>query len=462
MLPLLRHPLDLAYLAGLAAASPYWLLKGKARRKVLSALRDRTARDLPPPSPDRHTDRVTVLIHAVSLGEINATRSLVDQLLRSRDDLHLIISATTAAGYARARELYDGNPRLSVARYPLDLTASVERFLDHVRPSLVVLMELELWPNFLRVCNRRSIPVVLVNGRLTAHSLRRYRLILPLSRAMFRSLSALCTQDDLYRSRFLELGVDADKVLITGSMKFDTAAIEPDAKLMGDLRRTFRLSPDEQVLVAGSTGPGEEQLLLDVYSRLLPQHPRLRLLLVPRKPERFDEVAALIEGAGLPLLRRSRHSPDVPTVTSPIALLDSLGELRAAYALASVVVVGRTLLDQGPAQHGSDMIEPAALGKPVLVGPFTQNFADPMHLLRQHDAIKELRPANLDELPAKLTAELHRLLTNPAEALALGQRAADTVRQGQGATARNVAAILSLLPAMPTATRPSSLAHISR
>jgi 3-deoxy-D-manno-octulosonic-acid transferase len=444
LLPFPRHPLDLIYLGGLIGSSPYWLLKGSARAKVLSALRDRTARGLVTSSTEVGAGP-TVLIHAVSLGEINATRTLVEELLKRQPGLNLVVSATTVAGYGRAMELYGNKPRLTVARYPLDFTASVSRFLEHYMPDLVVLMELELWPNFLRLCRRSDIPVVLVNGRLTGHSLRRYKLIGPVARRMFASLSRLCVQDELYRERFLQVGARPQDTLVTGSMKFDTAAIAPSAELTCEIRTSFSLGEQEPVLVAGSTGPGEEELIVGVYRELLKRHPALRLLVVPRKPERFDDVAGLLEGLGCKVIRRSKGIAEARGEGEPaVLLLDTLGELRSAYALGTVVVVGRTLLDLGPAQHGSDMIEPAALGKPVIVGRYTQNFADPMHLLKQHKAIIQIK-AEGEPLAGELAQRLDDLLSRPEEARAMGERAVATCRLGVGATGRHAEVILFLL-----------------
>lgn len=430
------HPLDLAYWAGVALASPYWLLKGKARRKVLGALRDRRALGLLPPAGDKRSP--TVLLHAVSLGEINATRTLVDELLARRPDLRLVVTATTAAGFARATELYGSHPRISVDRYPLDFTPALTRFLDHYRPDVVVLMELELWPNFLRLCRRRALPVFLVNGRLTGHSLRRYRLIAPISRRMLRSLALLCVQDDTYRTRFVEAGADDARVVVTGTMKFDTAALSTDPAKVAALAASLGLADHEPLLLAASSGPGEEAIALRVYRELLKDHPALRLAVVPRKPERFDEVAALITAQGFPLVRRS--NPDLAATTAPVLLGDTLGELRLFYARCSIAFVGRSLVDLGPKQHGSDMIESAALGKPTIVGPFTGNFADAMHLLKRHNAVVIAR----DE-PDLLT-HLRRLLAHPEEAQALATRAAQVVTQGRGATTRHADRILNHLP----------------
>lgn len=462
------HLLDAAYFAGLVLASPYWLLKPSARKKVLLALRDRMGSPPPSPPPSSPTSPpapfhnstvapsptatpahgrrpVTVLIHSVSLGEINATRSLVEELLARQSDLRIVVTSTTTTGFARAQEVYGAHPRITVDRYPLDLTHAVARLLDRHRPDAVVLMELELWPNFLRICRRRDTPVLVVNGRLTTHSLSRYRLIGPLARSMMRSLTLVCAQDDTYRQRFVAVGADPARVVVTGNMKFDTAQFSVPPEKVEALRVALGLSPGEALLVCGSTGPGEEELLLRVYRTLLNEHPGLRLALVPRKPERFDEVAALVESHNFPLLRRSQTLPTSvsppPDTARPVLLGDTLGELRHFYALATVVFVGRSLVDLGPRQHGSDMIEPAALARPVIVGPHTHNFADAMHLLRAHRAVVEVGTET------GLTNEVHALLADAAARDRLGEAARQTVLEGRGATTRHADRILNLLPA---------------
>lgn len=440
-LPVFRW-IDCVYLGGLALSSPYWLVSRQARAKVLSAFRERI-----PPSPAPSCDDSPagdpcggILIHAVSLGEINATRSLVAELRRRRNDLPVVVSATTAAGFDRARSLYATPPQrgLHVTRFPLDFSWAVTRFLRRYRPQVVVLMELELWPNFLHACDQLSIPVVLVNGRLTQHSLRRYRCIAPVARRMLRRVHLLCVQDETYRRRFIEAGAPPDRVLVTGSMKFDTAQLTVAADDLHRFQREIGLpphpGPPSPLWVCGSTGPGEEDACLNAFLRLRQRHPTLRLAIVPRKPERFDEVAQLIaQRTGHAPVRRSARTPGPD---DRVLLGDTLGELRLFYAAADVVFVGRSLVDLGPKQHGSDMLEAAALGKPVVVGPFTGNFADAMQRLREADAVVEV--ASADELHDRV---LH-LLDHPDQAAAMGTRAADAVRRGQGATALHADHIL--------------------
>lgn len=448
---------DIAYGLGVGVSAPYWLIKPSARRKVLTALRNRMGHV--PTGVQRDTARPAVMIHAVSVGELNASRALVEGLLGARPDLQVIISTTTDTGYERAQQLYGGQADRIVIRYPLDFSRAVSRLLDALKPDVVVLMELEVWPNFLRGCRQRGIPVVLANGRLTTSSYTRYRWIKPVAAAMFRRLAQICVQDEIYAQRFVDLGADPKRVQIIGTMKFDTAEVAQRVAGDDDLAAAVGLFPGaEPIWVCGSTGPGEEEMILQVYRQLLARHSRLRLAIVPRKPERFDEVARLIELAKFRVVRRSAMvpTPDNPSPRlppglgdgplPPVVLGDTMGELRKFYSLADVVFVGRSLANLGPSQHGSDMIEAAALGRPVIVGPWTTNFAEAMNRLRGMDAIMEVVDAQTLEQTVSV------LLFSPEQALAMGRRAQAVVIKEKGATARHVAVVLKELQARQATT----------
>lgn len=489
---------DLAYGTLLVAASPVLWMRPDLRAKLARARRQRNG-DV----PVRQGDGRCVLIHAVSVGEVNATREMVVQLLaagetgsewegshprgpseqnvRNEDGraLHVVISVTTDAGFERAKQLFaeqQATGRVSVVRYPLDFSKYVRRFLDRLRPDVAVLMELEVWPNFVRECRRRGVPVVLVNGRLTDGSYRKYRWIRPLVRPMYAALSEVCAQEETYARRFIDLGVPRDRVKVTGTMKFDAAQVGERAEGDEALARELGLKPralggEEPVLVCGSTGPGEEALLLEAHSKLRQRHERLCLVVVPRKPERFEEVARAMGRAG-EVFRRSKtpasHSDAATGILRPtlvrseeaaelhsganeqrgsenassLILGDTIGELRKFYSLADVVVVGRTFVDLGEKQHGSDMIEPAALGKPIVVGPYTGNFAEPMRALLAADAIRQIEQAPSKHTPAamvdQLVGRLDGWLRDPASAAAIGQRAREVVLANRGATGRHV------------------------
>jgi 3-deoxy-D-manno-octulosonic-acid transferase len=261
---------------------------------------------------------------------------------------------------------------------------------------------------------------------------------------MFARLADVCAQDETYAKRFIELGAPPERVRVTGTMKFDTAQVADRIEGSEELARLVGLDPGrERVWVCGSTGPGEEAALLEIYRDLLVAHPGLRLVIVPRKPERFDEAAEEIAAARFRVRRRSgRPHPEQFAVSGDapeVVLGDTMGELRKFYSVADVVFVGRTLVDLGARQRGSDMIEPAALAKPVIVGRFTHNFADAMRRFVEADAIRVVGDA------AGLGNAVAEVLASPERAAEMGRRAQDVVRREQGATARHVEVILGQL-----------------
>ncbi len=437
---------DVAYGLVGGLASPFWLAKPSARRKVLGALHQRmghvNGRDLSKPA---------LMVHAVSLGEVNATVALLEMLRKQRPDLHLIVSVTTETGLAQATKLYGDWPDLTVIRYPLDFTTAVRRMLDTLRPTAVALMELELWPNFIGQCEARGIPVVLINGRMTPGSFQRYRMARWLVGSMFARLRRVCVQDEANARRFGELGVRPEALSVTGTMKFDTAQVADHVEGQEQLAADLGLQPGkERIWVCGSTGPGEEEIILRIFQRMRNQFHDLRLVIVPRKPERFDEVAKLIVQHEFSLLRRSFASrgplPNPPPEyrgrgdgAAAVILGDTMGELRKFYAIADVVFVGRSLVDPGEKQRGSDMIEPAALAKPIVVGKYTDNFAQAMERLTEKNAI-EIAEDEMD-----LEQRIVKLLNEPSTASAMAASARQVVVAQQGATARHVDMILQCL-----------------
>ncbi len=351
-------------------------------------------------------DRPRIWIHAVSLGEINATPLLVEKLEARLPDYDVVISTTTDTGFARACKLYG---RQRVFRFPLDFSWVVDRVLARVQPSLIVLVELEVWHNLVRTATAKGIPVVVVNGRLTERSRRRFGRLGRWVRPMFADLAWVGAQDGPIAARFMELGVPPGRVEITGSVKWDTTTVADTVDGAGALAAALGIDAAVPLWVCGSTGPGEEAIILDAYGRLVEAGTAIRLAIIPRKPERFDEVDALIRSRGYPCIRRSRHADDCAARSSdaagitwqsartevrgslkeepsgwPIILGDTMGELRKFYSLARVVFVGRSLVTLG----GSDPMEAAALAKPIIVGPHMDNFAGPVAALADAGAVR--------------------------------------------------------------------------
>ncbi|MFP4104936.1 MAG: 3-deoxy-D-manno-octulosonic acid transferase [Phycisphaerae bacterium] len=433
--------LDVAYGAGMIALSPMiaWRMIRHGRYREDVGQRFGSA-------PLRHGLQPTIWVHGVSLGEINAARTLVDELHSQLPDYRVVVSTTTETGMEAARKHFAEDHL--VFRWPLDFTVSVGRALDRIRPAMVVTLEGEVWPNFLAACNKRNVPAVVVNARISRDKgYPRYKKLGPLARRLFNRLTAIGCQTEGYAELFAKLGVDESKLHVTGMLKFDTAVVADRIDGQDELAAAVGITEKDALIVAGGTGPDEERRLLDVYRKVKEAHADAKLAIVPRKPERFDEVARIIADAGFHLIRRSEH-PDRSTPESSdeaVILGDTMGELRKFYSLSTVAFVGRSLVPMG----GSDMIEAAGLGKPTCFGPHTFNFpqADEM---TEHGCV---RVADADELAALLT----RWLAEPDKAAAAGREARDFVADRKGATKRNVAMICRILDRVP-AVRDGSIA----
>ena len=428
--------LDVIYAVALLVLSPWWLYRMIRHGRYCDGLGERFGA-----SPIRYGLQPVIRLHGVSLGEVNGLASVVRELHAQLPDYRLVISTSTDTGMGAARRLFA--PTHTVLRWPLDFTLVVRRAINRVRPDLVVLMEGDIWPNFLTACNRRKIPVVVVNGRMSPDKgYPGYKKLGPLAGMLFNRLTAIGVQNEAYADCFRKLGTQSDKIRVTGMLKFDTVEVADNLPGQDDLAGALGIDPADRLIVAGGTGPGEEKMLLDIFAKLQAdgKHPAARLAIVPRKPERFGEVAKLIAGGGLPLIRRSEQ-PDGSNADAPknaIILGDTMGELRKFYALASCVFVGRSLVPMG----GSDMIEAAALGKPTAFGPHTFNFPQADDLAANGCA----RVASPDELTDKLKS----WLTDPAAADRAGKDAQQYVITRQGAARRNVEMICGVLNRVPS------------
>jgi len=401
--------LDAIYGVVAVATAPWWM------RKARGGWRERFGRVAPLPAPAGSKPRL--LLHTVSVGETNLVRPLVDLLV---NDVDVVVSATTDTGLARAKELYGG--KCHVKRFPLDASWSVRRFLDAVRPNAVALAELELWPNFEAQCVARGIPVCVVNGRLSARSFKRYRLGRWYIGGCFERLAFAAVQDEAYRGRFVEMGVPAERCIVAGTMKWDAAHVGTCVPGSEELAREMGIDRTRPLVVAGSTAPEEHALLHAACPA------GVQLLCAPRRPEWFDDAAAAL-GSGC--VRRSRGGGGAGTDRF---LLDTIGELRKAYALADVVVVGRSFGEL----YGSDPMEPAALGKPVVIGPSVSDFAATVDAMKVDGAIVQTTREGL-------AGELRGLMDDPARRAALGEKARECVLRHQGATAKHHRLIMSML-----------------
>jgi len=376
-------------------------------------------------------------LHAVSVGEVNAAKTLVTEFEKRFPDFEIVISTTTDTGFARAGSLFGA--RWTVFYFPFDFSPVMRKAFRQLDPALCLLMELEAWPNFIDVAHRHSVPVVVVNGRISDRSFVRYRRFRRLVRGFFAKIDLVLAQTQEYANRFRALGCPAERVVVTSSLKYDTAQVTDRVEGADSLGSQLNLS-NARLWVAGGTGDDEEKIILDVYQWLKedPSFADLRLAVVPRKPERFDEVAQLIEQMGLPLVRYS-HIKSTPgggvCDNNAVILGDTMGDLRKFYSLATVVFVGRTLVPMG----GSDMMEAAALGKCTIFGPHTFNFRQTVEALLADQGAIEVVDA--DDLRVVLT----RCLAEPAYAETIARRGRQVIRKNQGATARTLDHIARLL-----------------
>jgi len=371
-----------------------------------------------------------VWVHAVSVGEVQACAPLVTALYRRHPDLPLTVTTFTPTGAARARALF-GN--IAEVRYvPYDLPGAVRRFLKRVDPRLAVIFETELWPNLYRECGRRRVPLVLASARISERSLGRYRRLGALFRDALSQASIVAAQGEADAARFRELGAEAGSTHVTGNLKFDFELPEDLPERGRRLRRHYaRRRP---LWVAGSTREGEETAVLEAHRLVRGAHADALLVIAPRHPARFAEVAQLISQAGESFTRRSEgERTDDEDVA--VLLLDSLGELLEFYAAADVAFVGGSLVPVG----GHNLLEPAALGVPVLTGPHNFNSADVARLLVARGA------AEIVHDPQELGARVSALLSDPAERERIGSQGRASVEGSRGALARLLELIEPLL-----------------
>ncbi|MFQ5792162.1 MAG: 3-deoxy-D-manno-octulosonic acid transferase [Acidobacteriota bacterium] len=402
----------------LLLALPFFLYRGLRSGKYRSSLRERLG--FLPPSLNRG-ERVSIWVHAVSVGEVVAARTLIPLLRESFPGKPVFVSVTTQTGRQVAdRQLREAD---GVFYCPFDWRFVVRRVVERIRPCALFVMETEIWPHLLRVCHESGAATFLVNGRISDRSYPRYRFIRPFMRRFLRHVDCFCMQSARYADRVIDLGADPDRVKVTGSLKFDAAVPE-----IAQAAEAARLVPSGRpVLLAGSTLAPEEEILLETFVALRKERPDLFLILAPRHPERFDEVAELAASRTLQLVRRSslERSPN----EADVMLLDTLGELASLYSSADVVFMGGSLAPWG----GHNVIEPAAVGKPVVFGPHMSNFREIASTLLEGKAAMQVE--NREEL----RNALRRLFDDPSLRACLGDKARRLVEANRGAGRKTMA-----------------------
>ena len=416
----------------LVIASPFLAYQAVRHRKYVRSLRQRLG--YLPLSFNIDGDE-SIWIHAVSVGETLTARALLGELKTRYPGLKLFLSTTTMTGHEVARALTDVD---GVFYFPLDWGFTVRRTLDVVRPRLFVMMETEIWPMLLRECRERGVATMLVNGRVSKRSFARYALVRRFFRRVLDDVERFCMQSEEAARRIVALGADPARVIVTGSLKFDSLdwpGVGPHGQSRDRVLRYFRVSPGRPVVIAASTLRGEDQASFEAFRRVQARWPDALLVVAPRHPERFEEVTRLAAEEGFRVVRRTSlpvdQSPDADVV-----VLDTIGELARLYQIASVVFVGGSLVDAG----GHNILEPAMFGKAIVFGPHMHNFAEiSAEFLRGSAAVQVSSTRELGECLVDLVGDGVRRAS-------LGAAARAIVEGNRGAKARTMAVITALLP----------------
>src|ERR1700730_851840 len=413
--------------AGLLASLPYWMFGKRRHGKYREGLGERLGKV---PSRLQTQSTPAIWVHAVSVGEVLAVSELVSQLRQRFQNYRVVVSTTTSTGRKLAAKHFGED---NVFYFPLDFAFAIRPYLSVLRPRLIVLAETEFWPNFLRLAQASDARVAVVNARISDRSRPGYRRFRRILKRVLLNVDLFLAQTAEDASRLSDIGAPRDRVQVSGNLKFDVSARDPPP-IVGSLRSNFQQTGARPVVVCGSTVEGEEGLLLRAFENVLASHPRTGMILAPRRPERFGEVAQLLEQLGIRYWRRSLWSGDA--IAGGVFLVDTIGELASLYALADVAFVGGSLVPRG----GHNIIEPAQHGVAIMVGNHTENFRDIVATFESRNGVRVVGAA---EFPLVLMD----LLSNEGERIALGRRGAETLRSQMGATEKTLRALEQLLEA---------------
>lgn len=429
---------------GLLLASPWFLYQGLRHGKYLGSVGQRLGYL---PIALNVDGEPSIWIHAVSVGETLTVKALIDDLRAQYPKLRLFLSTTTIAGQQVAKKNLQHVD--AVFYFPFDWLFTVRRTLDVVKPRMFVMMETEIWPNLLRECRSRGIRTVVINGRISARSFPRYRLVRPLFRRVLADIDRFCMQGDESARRIVDLGADPKRVTVTGSLKFDSLQAPLPASLgrsREPVLRYFRVAPTRIVLVAGSTMKPEDSAVLRAFARIRSIAPGALLVIAPRQRERFVEVEKLALDEGFTVSRRSELPIDSEPKTD-VVVLDTFGELAQVYQLATIVFVGGSIADHG----GHNILEPAVFGKPIVFGPHMHNFREIAEaFLASAAGVQVQSERELEEV-------LRNLVTDPVRRASLGAAARALVDANRGAKDKTMAVIADLLPGPAGIVRPFRL-----
>ena len=408
---------------------PYWLLQMMRHGKYRAGLRQRFGA-VPPALAG--SEKPAIWVHAVSVGEVVASSAVVEALRQKFPSHRVLVSTTTSTGQKLATQRFGAE---NVFYFPLDFAFAIRPYLEALRPELMVVAETEFWPNFLRLAKRSGARIAVINCRISDRSLpgyKRLRFWLPrLLEKALDNVDLFLAQTEADGRRLMEIGAAEAKVTVAGNLKFDVAP-PPLPKIVASLREGFSHSGAGPVLVCGSTLEGEEGSLLSAFRNILVNHPKAVMILAPRHPERFSDVAALVENLSFRMWRRSLWGGE--PLAGGVFLVDTIGELSALYSLATVAFVGGSLVPRG----GHNILEPALYGVPIVTGNHYENFRDVVNFFASRNAV---RIVGLAELPLVFM----ELIENARERKTLGGNALAALESQRGATARTVAALMQLM-----------------
>ncbi|MEO6334792.1 MAG: 3-deoxy-D-manno-octulosonic acid transferase [Pyrinomonadaceae bacterium] len=419
---------------GVLLMSPLFLLR---REKYASGFSERLGN-----YPEfKHDGRPAIWLHCVSVGETNAARPLVDAIRRALPENRLVISTTTKTGQELAQKIFTDKAD-AIVYFPFDWKFSVRRALRSYKPSLVLLMETEIWPRFIHEAKRSGAKVAIVNGRLSQRSFDRYSIVRSFVVRVLADVDFALMQNGADAERIKRMGIQSEKVAVVGNLKFEQPADASGSKLTEEFRSRFGISTEKPLIIAASTHEPEERYVIESLEGELGYS--CRLMIAPRHPERFDIVAKLVRDSPYKFVRRSDPESD-DDADADVILLDSIGELREAYPLAEIVFVGGSLIPHG----GQSIIEPAAEGKAIVTGPYTANFDAVVKEFREHDAVRQTPVSNRDfEITERLHEAFMEFLENPDRRIEVGRNAISLMRRSdREATKATIAQIHDLLSA---------------
>jgi 3-deoxy-D-manno-octulosonic-acid transferase len=434
----LRNAVYLTFLVGLLPWLVWrWLRTGRYRAGLSQKLWGCSQLPAKPAGVTR------VWLHGVSVGEIQLLAALIEQLRAKLARVEFVISTTTDTGLELSQKLYGPCSDCRIISFPMDFSWAVRRTISALNSDLLVLGELEVWPNLLALAKQAGLPVAVVNGRLSPASFRGYQRLRWLTQGMFEQLSLVVAQTQEYAQRFIQCGVPVERVVVGGSFKFDNVSFDRNCAEVSKLASLVGLQAEHQVWVVGSSQDPEECVACSAFKKAQQIHPQLKLIVVPRHRERFDSVFELLQTQGVRVLRRSRIEQPVPADQWDVLLVDTIGELRWWWGTAHLALVGGSF----GSRNGQNMLEPAGYGACVAFGPRTLNFRAIVELLLGAKAAQQIN--SLEHIEAWLMGELN----NPQHGQAQGQRAQQLIRLHQGAIDRTARELLALVTVQPAVTR---------